>query len=232
VTTPDAHEERRFALGAYVMGALTPDERDVIDAHLGGCPECVAELDQLTSLPLFLDLVSGEEVALMGSGSPAADPQLVERVVAAALAERHAGRRKRWLVSVAAAVVLIAGSSVAGVLLSPSDHPAVTNAVVFDGTDPGTHAWARVAVQQKGWGASLQLTLTGVPAGEHCKLVAIGRDGTSDVAASWEATYKGTATLTGATSFQLASTAAYDVVTFDGQRLVHVPITTATAAQS
>jgi anti-sigma factor RsiW len=227
VTVPDAHEELRFSLGAYVLGALTPGERDVIDAHLAGCPGCVAELDQLTSLPLFLDLVSGEEVALMGSGSPAPDDRLVERVVAAALAERRAGRRRRWLVSVAAAVVLIAGSTVAGVALSPSGHPPVSIAAVFDQTDAKTHAWARIAVQQKLWGASLELQLSGVPAGEHCRLVAVGRDGTTDVAASWEATYKGTATLTGATSLQLASTAAYDVVTFDGRRLVHVPTSTA-----
>jgi anti-sigma factor RsiW len=231
VTLPDAHGELRFSLAAYVMGALTPAERDVIEAHLADCPECVAELDQLTSLPLFLDLVSGEEVALMGSGSPAPDDHLVDRVVAAALAERRASRRKRWLVAVAAAVVLIAGSSVAGVLLSPSSSPAVVNAAVFNQTDPGTHASARIAVQQRGWGASLQLTLKGVPAGEHCKLVAVGRDGSTDVAASWEATYRGTATLTGATSLQLASTAAYDVVTFDGKQLVHVP-TTAVTTQS
>ncbi|MDX6202621.1 MAG: hypothetical protein QOJ83_2121 [Frankiales bacterium] len=226
MTVPDAHEELRFSLGAYVLGALTPAERDVIDAHLAECPDCLAELDQLTTLPLFLDLVSGEEVALMGSGNAAPDPRLVDRVVAAALAERRASRRKRWLVSVAAAVVLVTGSSVAGVALAPSGHAPVTNAAVFDQTDASTHAWARIAVQQKGWGASLELTLSGVPAGEHCRLVAVGRDGTTDVAASWEATYKGTATLTGATSLQLASTAAYDVVTFDGKRLVHVPTTT------
>lgn len=222
MTTNDAHEGLRFSLAAYVMGALTPEERDVIDAHLSSCPECVAELDEMTSLPLFLDLVSGEEVALMGSGSPGPDDRLVDRVVAAALAERRATRRKRWLVSVAAAVVLIAGSSVAGVLLSSSNPPAVVNAAVFDHTDASTHAWARIAVQQKGWGASLQLTLSGVPAGEHCKLVAVGRDGSTDVAASWEATYQGRATLTGATSLPLASTAAYDIVTFDGKRLVRV----------
>jgi anti-sigma factor RsiW len=226
VTVPDAHEELRFSLGAYVLGALTPAERDVIDAHLAECPACVTELDQLTSLPLFLDLVSGEEVALMGASAGAPDDRLVDRVVAAALAERRASRRKRWLVSVAAALVLIAGSSVAGVVLSPSGHAPVATAAVFDRTDPNTHAWARIAVQQKGWGASLQLTLAGVPAGQHCRLVAVGRDGTTDVAASWEVTYKGTATLTGATSLQLSSTAAYDIVTVDGTRLVHVPTTT------
>jgi hypothetical protein len=226
---PDAHEEFRFALGAYVLGALTPDERDEIDSHLSGCPACVAELDSMTSLPLFLDLISGEEVALMGAGSPGPDDGLIDRVVAAALSERRAVRRKRWLVSVAAAVVLIAGSSVAGVVLSQSNHPKVVNAAVFHATDPTTHAWAQISVQPKLWGAAIDLKLTGVPAGEHCKLVAVGYDGSSDVAASWEATYKGSLNLTGATSLQLASTAAYDVVTFDGKRLVHIP---AQAAQS
>jgi anti-sigma factor RsiW len=227
VTEPhiDPHHEVRLSLGAYVMGALTPEERDVIEAHLSDCPACVEELAGLTSLPLFLDLVSGEEVALMGSDAAGPDAGLVDRVVAAALAERRTARRKRWLVSVAAGVVLIAGSSVAGVALSSNDSPPAAHSVTFSATDSTTHAWAEIAVQQKLWGASLSLKLSGVPAGEHCKLVAIGRDGSSDVAASWEATYKGSATLTGATSLQLASTASYDIVTFDGKQLVHVSTT-------
>ena len=219
----DPHEQIRLSLGGYVLGALTPAERDVVDAHLADCPECVAELDSMTTLPLFLDLVTGEEVALMGAGSPAPDDALVERVVAAALAERRTAKRRRWLAAVAAAVVLVAGSSVTGVALSSGRSTPSAHSVTFDATDPTTHAWAQIAVQQKLWGASLSLKLTGVPSGEHCKLVAVGRDGTSDVAASWEATYSGGATLTGATSLQLASTASYDIVTFDGKRLLHIP---------
>jgi hypothetical protein len=227
----DAHEVR-LSLGAYVLGALTPVERDRVDEHLLGCPVCTAELDALTTLPLFLDLVPGDEVALMGSEESSPDPRLVDRVVAAALAERRHYRRRRWLTAVAAAVVLIAGSSAAGVLLAPSHHAAQTAGATFQSTDATTHAWAEVQVQPRQWGAALQVQLTGVTPGEHCKLVAVGRDGTSDVAGSWEATYSGRVTVNAATSLQLSSTAAYDVVTFDGRRLVRVPITPASSVKS
>ena len=221
----DPHAQLRLSLGAYVLGALTPTERDTVEDHLLSCPDCTRELDAMTTLPLFLDLVPGDEVAGMGSGDAAPDPRLVDRVVAAALAERRTSRRRRWLVAVAAAVVLIAGSSVGAVLLSSGDKPTTSVAASFEHTDPVTHAWAEVQVQPKLWGASLRVTINGVPAGQHCKLVAVGRDGTSDVAGSWEASYTGKATVTGATSLQLSSTAAYDVVTFDGKPLVRVSTT-------
>ena len=219
----------RLSLGAYVLGALTPAERDTVDEHLLACPACTAELDAMTTLPLFLDLVPGDEVARMGSEDSAPDPRLVDRVVAAALSERRRSRRHRWLAAVAAAVVLIAGSAGAGVLLSPSSHTTQTAAATFESTDATTHAWAEVRVQPKQWGAALQIQLTGVSPGERCKLVAVGRDGTTDIAGSWQATYSGNVNVPGATSLQLSSTAAYDVITFDGRRLVRVPITTATA---
>lgn len=228
---PDAHEAR-LSLGAYVLGALTPAERDVVDEHLLGCPTCTAELDGMTTLPLFLDLVPGDEVARMGSDEFAPDPRLVDRVVEAALAERRGYRRRRWLTAVAAAVVLIAGSSAAGVLLAPSHHAAQTAGATFESIDAKTHTWAEVQVQPKQWGAALAVQVTGVSPGEHCKLVAVGRDGTSDVAGSWEVSYSGKVTVSGATSLQLASTAAYDVVTFDGSRLVRVPVTSATVSTS
>ena len=175
---PDAHEAR-LSLGAYVLGALTPAERDEVDEHLLGCPACAAELDGMTTLPLFLDLVPGDEVARMGSDELSPDPRLVDRVVEAALAERRGYRRRRWLTAVAAAVVLIAGSTTAGVLLSPSGSHHAGRSGDFQNTDAKTHAWAEVQVQPKQWGAALAVQLTGVRPGERCKLIAVGRDGTA-----------------------------------------------------
>lgn len=219
----DPHEEIRLSLGAYVLGALTPAEREVVDDHLLSCPECSAELDGFTELPLYLDLVTGDEVAAMGTGVADPDPGLVDRIVVAALHERRRARTRRWLVAVAAALVLVVGSVSAGLALSSSPSHATTEAIPFSATNPTTHAWAHIDVQPKLWGASLNLQLGGVPAGERCRLVAVGRDGSQDVAASWEVTYSGKATLTGATSIPLSSTASYDIVTFDGKRLLHVP---------
>jgi hypothetical protein len=220
--TPPSHD-LQFDLGAYVLGALTPEERDVIDAHLGSCPTCTAEMDEMSRLPVLLDLLPEDEVAAMGTGADRPPADLVERVVAAAVAERRGQRRRRWLVSVAAAAVLIAGSSAAAVAVSSSGSTHRDQGIALSATNKSTGTWAKIDVAPKQWGASLDLTLTGVPPGEHCKLVAVGRDGTTDVAGSWEVTYAGRATLTGATSLQLASTVSYDIVTFSGQKLLSVP---------
>lgn len=223
--TPPSHD-LQLDLGAYVLGALTPQEREVIDAHLSSCPECTAEMDEMTRLPVLLDLLPEAEVVAMGTGSARPPADLVDRVVAAAVAQRRGQRRRRFAFASVAAVVLIAGSSAAAVGLSSSGSPAHQKGVVLDATNKTTGTWAQIDVASKQWGASLDLTLTGVPAGEHCRLVAVGRDGSSEVAGSWEVTYLGKATVTGATSLPLSSTVSYDIVTFGGQKLLSVPTTT------
>jgi len=75
-------------------------------------------------------------------------------------------------------------------------------------------------------GTSLALTLSGVTPGEHCQLVAVSSDGTSDVASSWEATYDGEASVTGTTAFDVADITRLDITTPDGALLVSMPVTT------
>ena len=41
----------RHALGVYVLGAIDPAERSMVDAHLSTCPECREELAGLAGLP-------------------------------------------------------------------------------------------------------------------------------------------------------------------------------------
>jgi anti-sigma factor RsiW len=36
-------DDVRIDLGAYVLGALEPDERRRVDEHLRDCPACAAE---------------------------------------------------------------------------------------------------------------------------------------------------------------------------------------------
>ena len=35
---------------AYVLGALSPDERSEFEAHLAGCPACAEEYESLKAL--------------------------------------------------------------------------------------------------------------------------------------------------------------------------------------
>jgi hypothetical protein len=89
-------------------------------------------------------------------------------------------------------------------------------------TATGTAATVRAVPQQ--WGSWLQLTLTRnlVPRSERCRLVVVGRDGESQVAATWKADHGGTFTVQGGTSMNPDQIVHYYVDTLEGQRLVSV----------
>jgi hypothetical protein len=126
--------EARLSLGVYVLGAIDPEERAQVDAHLAGCPECRAELAELEGLPALLAQVSTEEaIALAASDGPPAQPAEVtapeqasderpaaaadvgaptEEMLGAVLDLTAARRRRRWreaILGVAAAVIVAAG---------------------------------------------------------------------------------------------------------------------------
>jgi anti-sigma factor RsiW len=44
----------RISIASYVLGALAPDERQALDAHVRTCQECHAELVGLAGLPGLL----------------------------------------------------------------------------------------------------------------------------------------------------------------------------------
>jgi predicted anti-sigma-YlaC factor YlaD len=44
----------RLELGVYLLGAIEPASRAVVDRHLVACPSCRAELSGLAGLPSLL----------------------------------------------------------------------------------------------------------------------------------------------------------------------------------
>ena len=70
--------------GPYVLGALSPDEREAYERHLDVCPTCRTEVADLAGLPMILgrlDLASAQAVAMGGeaalqtiTAAPAAEP--------------------------------------------------------------------------------------------------------------------------------------------------------------
>ncbi|HEY0870013.1 MAG TPA: zf-HC2 domain-containing protein [Acidothermaceae bacterium] len=226
--------EIRLSLGAYVLGALDPADRSRVDAHLATCAECRDELASLAGLPGLLGRVSRAEVEDEPSDP---GPQLLDRLLNAAATQRRQDRRRRWLTSVAAAVIALAGIGVAiGVgqdrhqTVSATKPPAGVSET-FTATNPQTHVQASVTEWKKGWGASLQVTVTGVTAelaGARCQLIAVGPGGKTDVAASWAAPsegYTGTSKVdaNGATALASSDITAFKVVGSDGATLVWVP---------
>ena len=222
--------EARLSLGAYVLGALDPAERGRVDAHLATCPDCRDELASFAALPGLLGRVSRVEVEI-----PFADPgpQLLERLLNAAAAERSHDRRRRWIASAAAAVVLVAAAAV-GVGLSQTRAPQLKElsgpSQTFVATDPVTHVTATVKEVKKGWGATLQFTLKGISAAlypgetDRCQLVAVAANGQTDVAASWAAPAAGhDIKAIGATAIAASDVTGFKVIGPDGTTLVSVP---------
>ena len=153
---------------------------------------------------------------------PLAPPHARDSVGDDALAPAPAARRwrRRGFVGVALAAALAALIALAPV---GGDEPqlGVTRAAA---ADPHTGVRAAVEVVPRPWGTRLTVGLRGATPGERCRLLARGGDGSSEVAATWTATYRGSADVTGAAAITAADLQALDVVTTGGRLLVHVPI--------
>ena len=191
--------EARPSLGVYVLGAIDPGERGLVDAHLVTCRDCRDELAGLAGLPALLARVNPDEISRIRADDtvrPASDDppeELLGTVLGLAEARR---RRNRWrYLSAAAAVAAIAGGLFAG--LSSATSTTITKTVVA-GFPNGTAAWetadatnaatgvtATVAYADQLWGESFQVLVDHIPAGTTCQLTVVHPDGTRTVVAAW-----------------------------------------------
>jgi hypothetical protein len=63
--------EVRLSLGVYVLGAIDPAERALVDGHLATCRDCRDELAGLAGLPALLARVGTEEAIALSADEPA-----------------------------------------------------------------------------------------------------------------------------------------------------------------
>jgi hypothetical protein len=212
--------QRMQSLGVYVVGAIDDDERALVDLHVADCAECRRELERLMPLPRYLAHLSEEEFErIQIERRPPAG--LLTRLRAAVSAERR--RLARVRVAAVAAVALTIAVAAATVELGSRPDPAAP-AARATAVDPSTGVHAAVTLTPRAWGTALTVQMAGAAPGERCRLVVRARDGSSDVAATWRATYRGSAGASGSTELARADVAAIDVVTTAGRRLVHVPV--------
>jgi predicted anti-sigma-YlaC factor YlaD len=216
--------EARLSLGAYVVGALDPDDRITVEHHLESCPACRDELSDLAGLPGLLARVDVTELL---QGEPSAPPELLDRLLAAAATDNRVARRRRFMAAAAAVAIASAGTAAAAAQIAEGHNtspPAVTaQGRVLTAADATTHVAARISEQPKNWGTAVRVQLTGVPEGETCSLVVVSRSGEHEVAATWKVNYTGDVDVQGASAWAAADIASYAVVTADGEQLVSVP---------
>ncbi len=189
--------DARLSLGVYVLGAIDPAERALVDAHLVTCRDCRDELAGLAGLPALLARVNPDEISRMSADAtvrtvtderPAGE--LIGTVLDLAEARR---RRNRWrFVAAAAAVVAIAGGLFGGLSSMGTTRTVVVPFSAGSGTwdtvqtaSSVTGATASVAYSRKSWGAAFEVLVDHIPVGTTCQLWVVHPDGTRTQVAAW-----------------------------------------------
>jgi len=192
--------EARPSLGVYVLGAIDPAERGLVDAHLVTCRDCRDELAGLAGLPALLARVNPDEISRICADDtvrPMASDDPPEELLGTVLGLAEARRRRnRWrYLSAAAAVLVIAGGLFAGLRSATSTTVSKTVPVslsngtgsweTVNGANQATGVTATVAYAQQLWGNSFQVLVDHIPAGTTCELWVVHPDGTRTEVAAW-----------------------------------------------
>ncbi len=191
--------EARPSLGVYVLGAIDPVERGLVDAHLATCRDCRDELAGLAGLPALLARVDPGEISRICADDAVrqvTSDQPPEEFLATVHGLAEARRRKnRWrFLSAAAAVVVLAAGLFGGLKAAT---PTTTTRTVVVPFSSGHGSWesasatnqagmsATVAYSQQLWGNAIQVLVDRIPIGTTCQLWVVHPDGTRTFVASW-----------------------------------------------
>jgi hypothetical protein len=192
--------EARPSLGVYVLGAIDPSERGLVDSHLMTCRDCRDELAGLAGLPALLARVNPDEISRIRADDtvrPVAGDDPPEELLGTVLGLAEARRRRnRWrYLSAAAAVAAIAGGLFAGLSSATSTTITKTVAIGFtngtatwdiaNGTNAATGVTGTVAYAHQLWGDSFQVLVDRIPAGTTCQMWVVHSDGTRTEVAAW-----------------------------------------------
>lgn len=192
--------EARISLGVYVLGAIDPAERALVDAHLATCRDCRDELAGLASLPALLARVATEEAIALAADealpagltvAPEPPRELLASVLDLTAARR---RRRRWRdagIGVAAALIVAAGVfgglQIGGNPAQPPTAAAVGAAGPWVSKSGQNGAMAAtVNYRPTGWGTELDVKVNGIPVGTECQLYVVDKSGKRVLAGGWQ----------------------------------------------
>ncbi|MGD0604915.1 MAG: zf-HC2 domain-containing protein [Streptosporangiaceae bacterium] len=179
--------QARQELGVYLLGAIEPAQRALVERHLAACPRCRVELAGLAGLPSLLRRVPAGEALRLAPDVAALGPSPPLTV----LARRVSGiRRRKWCLTAAAASVagFAAAAGLHALYPAAARAPAAAAprwAVTADGANQVTGAWAAVRYTPLPWGTEMEVQVTGVAAGTRCQLLVTGPGGQDVAAGGW-----------------------------------------------
>ena len=189
--------DARLSLGVYVLGAIDPAERALVDAHLLTCRDCRDELAGLAGLPALLARVNPDEISRIRADDTVRTVtddrppgELIGTVLDLAAARR---RRTRWrFAAAAAAVVAIAGGLFGGLSSISTAKTVVVPVSAGTGkwetvqtTSRITGATASITYSHQLWGAAFEIVTEHIPVSTTCQLWVVHPDGTRTQVAAW-----------------------------------------------
>ena len=145
---------------AYVLGALSLEDRRTYENYLAANPARAAELTDLAGMPGILNALSRDEavgLTNLAGAPPAQDRPDNVASLAQAAAKRQQKSRRTWLATaIAAAAALVITGGVVGATAFPRSQAPV-QAVAMQAMQPTPRGGltAELAVTEKKWGTEL-----------------------------------------------------------------------------
>ncbi len=204
---------------SYVLGSLTPAERQAFEQHLSGCVTCQASVAKLAGLPGLLALISASDVEDEPVELPAT---LLPRLLTATARER---RRRRWIWTGTVAAAAASVAALVIVLTVPTASTptvALPPPVAMKPLVPGPMA-VSLQLVDKQWGTSIVVNChyagTHDP-GEDYQLVAFDTSGRSQSLGWWMSVAGANSTVTTASSIRLKSISRVEVQLANGMAVL------------
>jgi hypothetical protein len=180
-----ACREMRHLLGVYVVGAIDPAERALVEDHLAECQSCRDELAGMAGLPAMLSRVPAADVERLSLLSLPEAMQSPDELLNSLIGKVSAKRKSRmWrnVAAVAAAAVIAAGGAAT---VSQLTRPAVAQQDWAHAASQAGHIAAVVNYSPVSWGTAMRVQVSGLKPGTVCQFWVVGKNGTSQYAGAW-----------------------------------------------
>lgn len=207
------HDEMGTWAGAYILGALDPDERSRFETHLTTCERCRTAVTELGPLPGLLSRLDGwSEADPRTDIADAAIAQIDEE-----MSDLRRSRRRWRAGAIAAALIALVVGAVA--LVGPRGSGDSARPVAL-GVESALDWDATVEVTSMPWGTEIRLDCDWLPAGDDYVLLAQTDDGRSEIAGSWSIDAARPVIVTGASGIRTDELARVVVTDGTGREII------------
>ncbi|HEY6931813.1 MAG TPA: zf-HC2 domain-containing protein [Marmoricola sp.] len=201
--------------GAYVLGALSPEERADFERHLAGCADCRHAVGELAGIPGLLARLSPADLA----DPPPAPDTLLPRLLAAV---RRRSRRRLLAGSLAAAAAVAAAVLVTGQVI---DAPTPGPPAVAMHAVAATPVSATLSVVPEAGGSRLRMRCHYAGQLSYAQpyaLVVTDSSGVRHRLATWQLGPDGDATVSASVAVPPRQIASVELTTIGGQPLLRL----------